>query len=71
MIKYSFKNKKRIVNLKYMFKKLLHYNFGGGWGLLSTELNSAVLFFFLPYILLKNFEVILKLLKHDQVVYPG
>lgn len=56
-----------------MFKKLLHYNLGEGGGVSSTELNSGVLFYFflLPYILLRNFEVTLKLLKHDQVVYPG
>lgn len=40
------------------------------------QLNLILVFlffllFFLPYILLKNSEAILRLLKHDWVVYPG
>lgn len=54
MIKYSFKNKERIVNLKYMFKKSLHYNWGG-WGLLSTELNFGIFSFFFTLHFIEEF----------------
>lgn len=71
MIKISFKNKKRMVNFKCVFRKLLHNNLWGKGPRINWEVQKFLFFFFLFFkvtILLKDFEEIIKLLKHDQVI---
>lgn len=57
-----------MVNFKCVFRKLLHNNLWGKGPLINWEVQKFVVFFFKVTILLKDFEEVVNLLKHDQVI---